>query len=331
MNRESPIVRPWENLGLVQALLDKCNLVVTSKFGLPLTLNSNQIMRVDFEEIRELGLTFLPQWSHSDIKKALAKIDMSADDIKLTVIADSSFLKNRFVIYSELLSKVPSQVLLAEQSKTRNEALMDRKNGFQIEVSLTLVKERAPKSLAPYRKGSILAETSFGIKPNPNLNGLNPKPLDAKTARDLKLPMSTELAVIAECELLEIDTFEGNLTIYMNEGIFNLCANRKDKLVDQYLSSLALVALGQLVYLVSAELQNVDIEPYRKKEPLVISILKKSFKKANAKPLIAGGDFIQAVKDSPSKIAAALSGIGQNASKWQTLLDNESNDFQGGK
>ena len=204
MNRESPIVRPWENLELVQELLENSNLVVNSKFGLPMTLKSNQIMRVDFEEIRELGLTFLPQWGHSEIKKALGKIDMSADDIKLTVIADSSFLKNRFVIFSELLSKVPSQVVLAEQSKARHEALLDRKHGFQIEVSLTLVKERAPKSLAPYRKGSILAETSFGIKPNPNLNGLSPKALDAKAARDLKLPMSTEQAVIAQCELLEI-------------------------------------------------------------------------------------------------------------------------------
>ena len=102
MSSESPVVRPWENLESVQALLDKCNLVVTSKFGLPTTLKSNQPMRVDFEEIRELGLTLLPQWADSDIKKALGKIDMSADDIKLTVIADSSFLKNRFVIFSEL-------------------------------------------------------------------------------------------------------------------------------------------------------------------------------------------------------------------------------------
>ena len=324
MNRESPIIRPWENLELVQALLDKCNLVVTSKFGLPTTLRSNQPMRVDFEEIRELGLTFLPQWGHSDIKKALGKIDMSADDIKLTVIADSSFLKNRFVIYSELLSKVPSQVLLAEQSKARNEALLDRKNGFQIEVSLTLVKERAPKSLAPYRKGSILAETSFGIKPNPNLNGLNPKPLDAVTAKKLKLPMSTEVVISPECALLDIDTFEGNLNIYMNEEIFNLCANRKDKWVNHYLSSLALVALCQLVYLVSAELlQNDDIEKYRLNEPLVISVLKKNFAKAHAKPLIAGSDFIEVVKNEPYLIAAALSGIGQHAANWQSLLENE--------
>ena len=324
MSSESPVVRPWENLESVQALLDKCNLVVTSKFGLPTTLKSNQPMRVDFEEIRELGLTLLPQWANSDIKKALGKIDISADDLKLTVIADSSFLKNRFVIYSELLSKVPSRVLLAEQSKARNEALLDRKNGFQIEVSLTLVKERVPKSLAPYRKGSILAETSFGIRPSPNLNGLSPIALDAITAKRLKLPMSTEVAVIAECALLDIDTFEGNLKIYMNEGIYNLCANRKDKWVDQYLSSLALVALCQLVYLVSAELQSVDIERYRLNEPLVISVLKKSFAKANAKPLIAGSDFIEVIKKEPSLIAAALSGIGQNAANWQSLLDNES-------
>ena len=324
MSSESPVVRPWENLESVQALLDKCNLVVTSKFGLPTTLKSNQPMRVDFEEIRELGLTLLPQWADSDIKKALGKIDMSADELKLTVIADSSFLKNRFVIYSELLSKVPSRVLLAEQSKARNEALLDRKNGFQIEVSLTLVKERVPKSLAPYRKGSILAETSFGIRPSPNLNGLSPIALDAITAKRLKLPMSTEVAVIAECALLDIDTFEGNLKIYMNEGIYNLCANRKDKWVDQYLSSLALVALCQLVYLVSAELQSVDIERYRLNEPLVISVLKKSFAKANAKPLIAGSDFIEEIKKEPSLIAAALSGIGQNAANWQSLLDNES-------
>lgn len=324
MSSESPVVRPWENLESVQALLDKCNLVVTSKFGLPTTLKSNQPMRVDFEEIRELGLTLLPQWADSDIKKALGKIDMSADELKLIVIADSSFLKNRFVIYSELLSKVPSRVLLAEQSKARNEALLDRKNGFQIEVSLTLVKERVPKSLAPYRKGSILAETSFGIRPSPNLNGLSPIALDAITAKRLKLPMSTEVAVIAECALLDIDTFEGNLKIYMNEGIYNLCANRKDKWVDQYLSSLALVALCQLVYLVSAELQSVDIERYRLNEPLVISVLKKSFAKANAKPLIAGSDFIEVIKKEPSLIAAALSGIGQNAANWQSLLDNES-------
>ncbi len=325
MNRESPIVRPWENLELVQALLDKCNLFVTSKFGLPATLKSNQPMRVDFEEIRELGLTLLPQWGDSDIKKALGKIDLLANDIKVTVIADSSFLKNRFVLYSELLSKVPSQVLLAEQSKARNEALLDRRNGFQIEVSLILVKERAPKSLAPYRKGSILAETSFGIKPIPNLNGLSPKPLDEVTAKRLKLPMSTEVVVFPECALLEIDTFEGNLTIYMNEGIYNLCANRKDKWVEQYLSSLALAALCQLVYLVSAELTSVDIERYRLNEPLVISVLKKSFAKAHAKPLIAGRDFVEVVKNEPYLVAAALSGIGQNVAKWQSLLENELN------
>ena len=186
------------------------------------------------------------------------------------------------------------------------------------------MKERAPKSLSPYRKGSILAETSFGIKPIPNLNGLSPKPLDAVTAKKLKLPMSTEVVVFPECALLDIDTFEGNLTIYMNEGIYNLCANRKDKWVEQYVSSLALVALCQLVYLVSKELlQNDDLEKYRLNEPLVISVLKKSFAKAHAKPLIAGSDFIEVVKNEPYLIAAALSGIGQNAAKWQALLENE--------
>ena len=201
--------------------------------------------------------------------------------------------------------------------------LMDRRHGFDVDVQFLLVKQLIPKPLMPYRKGTELARASFSVKPLPEGDGLSPEPLDGENRDRLKLSSAIELFVEVDSPLLEMKTFEGNLVIWMNEDLYNLCVSQKSKSSERYLEAAANNALTQLVYLVSAELQNVEIEKIEGDPPMVINVLKNHFDTQNAKSLLGESSFASMLKSSPEKIAAVFSGFGGNVNKWKKMLDGE--------
>ena len=326
MSTERPLIRPFKNLDDLEKIVSGINLKVVSPSKVE-TMESGDTCRCDFSELRNLGISILWNADAKDITKAIAKIGLNAEMVKAIAIIDSAFLRNRKVVELGLVADLLPTHDLASVGAHRDDVLMDRRHGFDVYVQFVLVSELAPKPLTPYRKGTELARAVFSVKPLPDGDGLSPRPLDEEERRRLKLPSTTEVFVEVDSPLLDIDSFEGNLNIWMNEELYDLCVTQKSKYSERYLENAAINALIQIVYLVSVELKDLDAAEIEANPPMVIKVLRDHFKTLGAKTLIDESGFVSVLKSSPEKIAAVLSGFGGNVKNWKSVLDGEDQEM----
>ena len=298
MNTERPLIRPFKNLDDLEKIVSGIQIKIFPNSD-PVKILNGGSYRCEFSELRTLGVTILLNTEIAAITAAIAKIGISAEEVKVVAVVDSSFLRNRKVFELGSISNLGTSYDLASKGAHRDEVLMDRRHGFDVYVQFVLVNDLQPKPLTPYRKGTELARAKFSVNPLPDGDGLSPQPLDSVNRTRLKLPSTTELFIEVDSPLLEMDTFEGNLVIWMNEEIV------------------------QIVYLLSAELQNVEIDKIEDKPPMVLNVLEEHFKAQNVKTLLGESSFVSVLKSSPEKIAAVLSGFGKNIEHWKLILDNE--------
>ena len=322
MNTERPLIRPFKNLDDLEKIVSGINLKVVAPSKVE-ALESGDVYRCDFSELRNLGISILFNTDAKNMAKAIAKIGLSAELVKAVAVIDSSFLRNRKVIDLGLIADLPATYDLASIGSQRDEVLMDRRHGFDLYVQFVLANEIAPKPLTPYRKGTELARAVFSVKPLPDGDGLSPQPLDEENRRRLKLPSTTEVYVEVDPPLLDMETFEGNLTIWMNEELYDLCITQKSKYTERYLENAAINALIQIVYMVSVELKDLDAAEIELKPPMLIRVLRDHFKTLNARSLIDQSGFVSVLKSKPESIAAVLSGFGRNVENWKSVLDSE--------
>jgi hypothetical protein len=326
MNTERPLIRPFKNLDDLEKIVSGINLKVVSNSKVE-TMESGDLFRCDFSELRNLGISIVFNADAKDIAKAIAKIGLNAEMVKAIVIIDSSFLRNRKVVDLGLVADLLATYDLASIGAQRDDVLMDRRHGFDVYVQFILVNEQDPKPFTPYRKGTELARAVFSVKPLPDGNGLSPQPLDEETRRRLKLPSTTEVFVEVDPPLLDMESFEGNLTIWMNEELYELCITQKSKYSERYLENAAINALIQIVYMISVELKDLDAAEIEANPPMVIKVLRDNFKTLNARTLIDQSGFVSVLKSSPEKIAAVLSGFGGNVKNWKSVLDSEDQEM----
>jgi hypothetical protein len=326
MNTERPLIRPFKNLDDLEKIVSGINLKVVSTSKVE-TMESGDVFRCDFSELRNLGISILFNADAKDMAKAIAKIGLNAEMVKAIAIIDSSFLRNRKVVELGLVADLSATYDLASIGAQRDDVLMDRRHGFDVYVQFILVNELAPKPLTPYRKGTELARAVFSVKPLPDGDGLSPQPLDEETRRRLKLPSTTEVYVEVDPPLLDMESFEGNLTIWMNEELYDLCITQKSKQSERYLENAAINALIQIVYMISVELKDLDAAEIEANPPMVIKVLRDHFKTLNARTLIDQSGFVSVLKSKPESIAAVLSGFGGNVKNWMSVLDNEDQEM----
>jgi hypothetical protein len=322
MNTERPLIRPFKNLDDLERIVSGINLKVVSTSRAE-TMESGDVFRCDFLELRSLGISILFNAEVKDMAKAISKLGLNAEMVSTIVIIDSSFLRNREVIELGLVTDLTATYDLALINAQRDEVLMDRRHGFDVYVQFILANEITPKPLTPYRKGTELARAVFSVKPLPDGDGLSPQPLDEETRRRLKLPATTEFFVEVDPPLLEMESFEGNLTIWMNEELYDLCITQKSKYSERYLENAAINALIQIVYMISVELRDLDPAQIEANPPMVINVLRDHFKTLSAGTLIDQSGFVSVLKSSPEKIAAVLSGFGGNVKNWKLVLDSD--------
>ena len=326
MSTERPLIRPFNNLADLEKIVSAIHLKVVSPSKVE-TIESGDVYRCEFSELRNLGISILLNADAKDIAKAITKIGLNAEMVKAIAIIDSAFLRNRKVVELGLVADLSSTYDLASGGAQRDDVLMDRRHGFDVYVQFVLAIELAPKPLTPYRKGTELARAAFSVKPLPDGDGLSPQPLDEENRRRLKLPSTTEVFVEVDSPLLDMDSFEGNLTIWMNEELFDLCVTRKSRYSERYLENAAINALIQIIYLISIELKDLDADEIEANPPMVIKVLRDHFKTLNARTLIDGSGFVSVLKSSPEKIAAVLSGFGDNVKNWKSVLDGEDQEM----
>ena len=336
MNTEKKIIKPFEGLEKLEKIASRIELVVSPPNKRPDRLNSKngRVFNSEFSDHRSLGLTLVFANYRDEIKAALADLGLTLKEVAVLAVFDASFLRNREVRELGDCLLLPDSIELVATGGKRSAVFEDRRHPFDVKVCFVLRDERNPKPLAPYRKGSLLAETEFTIRPISQGDGLSPQPLTESVRARLKLPSSTELFIEAEGSLLDLKSFEEDFTIWWHEDLYNICANSSTPsqapFKAQYVKTVLNNALIQIAYLVSAELKETakEIAELEENPPMIIKVLSEVFENLNAANLVKGSSFLRTLKAKPELIAAVLSGYDGHVDSWKFLfdLDQDSGD-----
>jgi hypothetical protein len=268
-------------------------------------LSTGQTARIAGESIRDLGLVFQFGAIKSEILRALGECDIEPEYAKLVIIGEGSFLKNRVTLAEYLLDDAPEEVVLAQERRDRENAISDRRHGFNIAAHIVLGASLSPKPLRPRRKGTILARTVFKVRPSKISTGLTPRPLTEALIRQYELHKNSLIYVHPEQNLLADMPLDELVTIYIAEDVYQELGRLRSHEAKYLQANLAVDALRQLPFLVSRELANADAE--EAKESTLIAFLHDTFESVpNAEKLEING-FIERLKSSPERISAVLS------------------------
>lgn len=325
MNTEQPVLRPFEGMDQLQAIAAGIMLIVEVAGDDPARLLNGATYRSEFADLRKLGLALKFDFQKVALDVALSQAKLGREEIKVLVVIDAPFLRNRQTIDLGEITNLDKTHVLCSKDDDRNPVFKDRRHGFNVEINFVLAVDKKIRPLSPYRKGSVLASVSFAIKPLKDGLGLTPRPLVEDERRRLRVPATTEIFIEVFDELLKIETFDGNVTIWMNEDLYEIC-RQKPKQSEYYLKAAANHTLIQIVYLVSAELKETlpdalhDIE---QNPPMVINLLNREFKKLHANTMLRGTSFVSVLRSKPEKIAGVFSGIGGSVNIWKKILDPE--------
>jgi len=160
----------------------------------------------------------------------------------------------------------------------------------------------------PRRLGTILAQESFSITPSKIGQGLRPKPMTSDVITVHGLKKGSLLYVYAEGSLLDAETLDGVISVYLDEEIFNSLGVTRTPDSKLLQTILALDTLVQLVYLISAELnQNEGLEPDLD-DSVVIMFMVDQLKQVLGKDAPPTDRVVQLLRNDPQRVAALLSG-----------------------
>jgi len=325
MNTEQPIVGPFEGMEKLQAIADGITLVVHAPGDNPENLLNGVTYRSEFSDLRKLGLGLKFDLQKDALDRSLSKAKLEPEEVKVLAIIDAPFLRNRKVVDLGAITNLKTSHDLCAKDGDRDPVYQDRRHGFNIEVNFVLAVDKKIQPLSPYRKGSVLASVAFAIKPIRDGLGLNPQPLVEVERRRLRLPASTELFIEVNEDLLKIEAFDGAVSIWMNEEIYEICRQRP-KQTEYYMQAAANNSLIQITYMVSAELNQLTadaLDHIRQEPPMVINVLQREFKKMKADTLVSESSFLSILRSSPEKIAGVFSGFGTSVKTWKKILDPE--------
>ena len=311
MSTENPVLRSFKGLGPFEDLVDRVRLEVTDSSLIPVLHEPVATYRFPVAEIAHLGLRLLFDWTPDELAEAARSARVPLDRVRLHVIVEDSFLKERESVRAGgfAASEVPERLELSARGGPRAAALRNRNTGFEIHVAWVLA-EPMEEVLAfrPHRKGTILADTSFVIRSERNDQGLDPIPLDAQTRDHNGLSAHTVLFVECDGSLLDEEDLARVVTIYVHEQLYAAMMGRgpeKTAIVQQ----LALEAWSQIVHVVRDELTD-DFE-WDGTSGAALRLLYRLVK--GERPKLTTAEFMALLRKDPRVICALLSGVAGQA------------------
>lgn len=329
MNRENPVLRPYDHLEEFEKMVEDVQLDVFT-YTTPVKCGPGETVIVDSVELRQLGLKITPMWQDNRVASALQEIQLSEGDVEVVVVVDAGFLRQRSVVSRCSLTELESGLTVVELGKGRPRAMQDKRQGYVLSLHLVLARELGRAPLRPWRKGTVLAETSFRIKPSFDFAGLDPEPLTEDVIREHQLPRQTHTFVLNESDsLLDLESLHGNLRVFVNEDIYAVCSSQRDAATVQHMMAAAISALGQIVYMVSEELaQRTDIERLEDDRPPIVRVIEAALDSVPGKSVDLTESLVKTIRSNPQKVAAALTGAHSFSKRSLTILSTTSDDVE---
>lgn len=311
MSAEKPMIPIFQGLEGFDDLMSRMKLAVRPSLGAPQEiLEPGWTIRKSSHEFRKLGLELVSDWDQAEIEAAARQADLGVEEIAVVVVAEDGFLKERVILLGPApMSTLLEPIKLAAYNGDRPDVLRNSETGFSLEAHLVLTKGRAAQPLRPHRKGTILASAEFSVRSTRNTGGLDPKPLTEEKIAEFGLSPKAVLYLDYDSPIVELEHLDGSLDVYLNETLLNAAGRHRSDERDAVMTSLALEALCQIVFIVSAELQDTPVPEADRSA--VLRMIRSSLHEAGRKLSIDEvGDL---VKNEPAKVAGWVSGTEQRA------------------
>lgn len=185
-------LRPFGDFEAIDQLIHAVNLRVgESLIGRDdrIVLEEDDYRRLPVSVVFPLDAAGLSE-TLEDIRAELQDRDLDLVDLVLVVNLFSAYLKISefpFVFpLSELSVRGP--VLELTPEGRRPKALRAARSGCRIEVAVLLASEKEPVIGRPWRKGTWLSRSDFGMSCDVEFSGFTPRPMDAEAKVALQLP-----------------------------------------------------------------------------------------------------------------------------------------------
>lgn len=308
MSTESPAIRNYNGLEGLEELLHNTQLRINLGYGSVQMLGSGERVSLMPSEIRTVGLSLCLQCEVSEFGTAVSLASLKLSEVDLVVIAENGFLKDRYVLLQRHLDELDETIELVAHNRLREHALLDKKHGFTIQVYLVLNKEIEHLPFRPRRLGTILAQESFSISPSKIGQGLRPKPMTSDVIALHELKKGSLLYVYAEGSLLDAETLDDAISVYIDEDIFNSLGVTRTPDSKLLQTIFAIDTLGQLAYLISGELNGLEGIRLELEESVVVVFMVEQLQKILGKNVLSAERVVHLLKSEPQKVAALLSG-----------------------
>jgi hypothetical protein len=308
MSTESPAIRNYNGLEGLEELLHNAQLRINLGYGTVQMLQSGERISLMPSEIRTVGLSLCLNCEVSEFNAAAALASLKLTEIDLVVIAENGFLKDRQVLLQRHLGQLEETIEIVAHNKIRDHVLRDKKHGFTVRTYLVLNKDIEHLPFRPRRLGTILAQESFSISPSKIGQGLRPKPMTSDVISVHGLKKGSLLYVYAEGSLLDAETLDDAISVYIDEDIFNSLGVTRTSDSKLLQTIFALDTLVQLAYLVSAELNDQEGIGPDLEDSVVVVFIFEQLQQILGKNVLNAERVVHLLKSDPQKIAALLSG-----------------------
>ncbi len=318
MSTERKMVRPFVGLEKLEDLAARVRLKVVDSGNDLQVLEAGANAWFPRRDVAELGLELVFDWTEGEIIEAAKQARIPIDRIEVYLIAEDGFLKERAVLDHWSIAATESSFVLAQRRQGRARALQNPNSGFDLSVVAVLVDEMAERLLfRPHRKGTILAQTEFGIRGEAATGSFKLQPLTDEVRAVPKLPISTVLYVKIEGDLLHTEDMAGAVDVYVNEQLYGALDATRAPGRALVLQQLAIDAWCQIVHVLRGEMGE-EFEWDGKTG----AALRGLFGLAKTlRPTITKDALIALIGTSPEELCALLSGAGRQAGLLMKLVE----------
>lgn len=324
MSTENPIISNFIGLQGLQGALEKITLVVNDN-------GSVSVMSAEFDRndnfdpasISRLGLTLNIGIDEPSLVAASEEARLQVEDIKLAVVAEDPFLKERDLIYFEDVSANLGEIKLYSRGGIRPRSMLNSSEGLRIEVYLVLGENIEILPGRPYREGTKLAGLKFRLTSYPEAGGITLHELTEIVRNDNGLSKKTQLFVEKSGELLGSSSLGEAITVYAESKLLHALRGARSGLEYSFIATgLAIHTTQQIAYMLSSELNADPSFVWGDEEQAVLSFIHQKLNEVTrvGKPKPSKDEAVRLLREEPQTVVALITALHDYAKDARNLL-----------
>jgi hypothetical protein len=265
-----------------------------------------------------------------DLKRVAKEASIALDDVDVLVFArdaGASPISETILVKRFPFAELDSEVSLIKRDQQKPRPMLNKFDGFDLQVFFILNKNIDQQPLRPYQHGTILASGAIGLQVSAPVGDLQPTKMTGQVRSDEELDSSSWIYLKSDDDYVDASSLASVLTVYVDEEILKLTSflPRDVRRLAEYLFTIP--ALTQVVYEASLELSTSDFDPSQFQESgnAILNFLYQKVRLLDND--LSREQFVNDLKSEPARIAAAVTASGDIRKKIANSMKKLMGEF----